>query len=1782
MNNSTRWVYLLLLYFGFFSTQLSAQSQEQEKVCFNFNDLPDKTKFGAAANQKPGTPILKQGGVIVSLDSFFSFNSREFLNVNVEEKKLLFDGSFTDAEGKVLFVSNVNLKWVFKALPKGKAKRICFNFIDGGGEENFSVNGQKVVILEDWASLDGKEVAKGVKVAVSIEDDSKLLQGSICFEGELDSISFGGQEFGIDNVCIEYEEEDDDDTDCISDLKVLPRPCTPNNIFYLAATFKASPKTDTSTYFVWVNKQKFGPFKYKDVFPAIGPVEINSSGKYLLTIQDSVDPKCQESEDFDYDCNNTNACSLQNLEASISYCARDTFATLIVELGKAEPKTGMITLTLAGVKIGDYPVEKLPFRIPISKRFFTITASPTVLLQACINLPNGRCCLSTVPKIKLDPSCPPDPNYCGIKEFAAQPLCREDGSLSMIYKFDGQNKGLSGFYLYVNEQRFGPYRYAVNGGTVGPIRPNADGYYRVVMVDVENAKCADTVEIKKFFCQPCTIKELRAAYIICEKEKQDIFTLNFAHSATIDTAYTLQINGIAIGTFSLKKLPLRISISKAIPNLLGNALKVRVCLRGVDNCCLEAEAKITRVASCADDPNLCPVKEAAASAVACANTTKFAIDIKAGFDKNLLSNELAFVKINNRRYGPFKISSFPIRLEGIDLLNSTTAVPRIEVCALGLLDTCCVTIIPQIKYEDCSCKLDMTVTPVDCIDTKYFASIKVESRNGSKSGYVVVGPDGKKYGPYGYNERPAVIGPFLRSTTSPRQIFYAVDVEKACADTVVLEKIVCANDTICLLRDVRAVVRGCNVKGGYDLLITPVVQLLSTATTTYTVIIEGKKYGPFKLANTPQLIENVVIATDALTFEVRVCLDGQSERCCFSVKVSKPKCPACELGEMLVKPLECNDKGEFYAYIDFKYARTGSDFFVLEQAGKAPVKYKYSELPIKVGPFQSPLKESVVFKAYDSNLPDCATKGVLQPYECKRPCAIEAVEVSEIRCNNDGTYSMLLKVKGVNLDSTLWLQTSSGFETRFKFTGQAVRIDKIPVPKNDRFDWLVLCSRNDQNCCYKWRYEVPCTPGTCEFGPLKLEQVCLPTGGYYVSLNVEHKNTGNQFNVYVNGKLYGTFAYNLLPLRISQLVNIDPAVLEIKIEDKEKGCTQSGRLPLKVCESNCPIGSIKVEALPCENGQLYVKAQVVARPTSTLQKGYIIYANGALFGPFAYNGEAQKIGPFAGTLGGVIEFLAVDVTNPTCFASTKLEIKPCIDPVPCKISDLVVKGLACNPDGSRRLFINFKYSGVTNRFFNLLVDGKIIGTFQLLRLPLESNFKLAQDKDVYKISVCINDQRSCCETVEVKLPCPRPCPDLIVDVKQGSCNAGGAFGAELLFKNPTPGPLRIAINGRILDTLEAGKTRFNLGMLLGDGVTLYKVDLLNLKDTTCKRLLTFGPVKCRNNRVSEVWPGDVNQDNIANHFDLLHIGQAYGAKGIKRFVENAWDWKAYLAENWQQIFFDAINYKHADVNGDGEINRKDIDALKDNFGKTRGAIKLPQVLPATDLDPKIEVAMPKQGELANNAAFDIPINLGDAKRVIKDIYGVAFSVKFDPKLIDPSALNVEFPTSWMGQQGVNLESIYKIYPNEGRIDIAITRTDQNEVSGYGTVARMKGIIIDLVGRSETKLQTEDALLNRLDGELLPLNVHSTGFSVVDVPRQLRPEDLLSGVSVYPNPTNSQINISTVTGTVTEVEVMALDGKTMLKTFRNTNQLDLDDLKAGMYFLRIKVGEQTFFERVIKQ
>ena len=67
------------------------------------------------------------------------------------------------------------------------------------------------------------------------------------------------------------------------------------------------------------------------------------------------------------------------------------------------------------------------------------------------------------------------------------------------------------------------------------------------------------------------------------------------------------------------------------------------------------------------------------------------------------------------------------------------------------------------------------------------------------------------------------------------------------------------------------------------------------------------------------------------------------------------------------------------------------------------------------------------------------------------------------------------------------------------------------------------------------------------------------------------------------------------------------------------------------------------------------------------------------------------------------------------------------------------------------------------------------------------------------------------------------------------------------------------------------------------------------------------------------------------------------------------------------------------------------------------------------------------------------------------------------------------------------------------------------------------------------------------------------------------------LSVYPNPTMGKVTFSQA---IEKIEVIDLSGKT-LQTYENANEINIEALPAGVYHLRMTIGDKTTTRKVIK-
>jgi CubicO group peptidase (beta-lactamase class C family) len=71
------------------------------------------------------------------------------------------------------------------------------------------------------------------------------------------------------------------------------------------------------------------------------------------------------------------------------------------------------------------------------------------------------------------------------------------------------------------------------------------------------------------------------------------------------------------------------------------------------------------------------------------------------------------------------------------------------------------------------------------------------------------------------------------------------------------------------------------------------------------------------------------------------------------------------------------------------------------------------------------------------------------------------------------------------------------------------------------------------------------------------------------------------------------------------------------------------------------------------------------------------------------------------------------------------------------------------------------------------------------------------------------------------------------------------------------------------------------------------------------------------------------------------------------------------------------------------------------------------------------------------------------------------------------------------------------------------------------------------------------------------------------------------ISIFPNPTNTEINIALPSNDNTQIEITNAIGQLIIKD-QNKNIIDISNLKNGLYFISVKHGQQTYTQKIIKQ
>lgn len=207
-----------------------------------------------------------------------------------------------------------------------------------------------------------------------------------------------------------------------------------------------------------------------------------------------------------------------------------------------------------------------------------------------------------------------------------------------------------------------------------------------------------------------------------------------------------------------------------------------------------------------------------------------------------------------------------------------------------------------------------------------------------------------------------------------------------------------------------------------------------------------------------------------------------------------------------------------------------------------------------------------------------------------------------------------------------------------------------------------------------------------------------------------------------------------------------------------------------------------------------------------------------------------------------------------------------------------------------------------------------------------------------------------------------------------------------------------------------------------------------------------------------VWAGDLDHDGKVDINDILPLGMCMGEVGNSR-PNASMQWYGQYAPNWDNAVPAPFNIKHIDGDGDGTIHALDTAAISQFYGYSHNIVPEPVNF---NLGLPVYFSDPNTGTVYQPGDMVVlDVVYGTAIKPAVNSYGLTFSLDYNPAIVQEGSFQVDYISdSWLNQTAATL-GLYK-EPIAGQLDFGITRTSGVAASGYGKIAKLNFIVIEVV------------------------------------------------------------------------------------------------------------------------
>ena len=754
-------------------------------------------------------------------------------------------------------------------------------------------------------------------------------------------------------------------------LDILP--CDANGNFYVILNFDYA-MVGNEGFKVQGNGKQYGSFQYGSLPVTIGPFIGNGTSSYKLVVKDLINLDCNNFVEFaSPQCNN---CEIWDLVVDTLECTGKGKYAIEINFNFQDQSSDYFFVYQNGVKIGKFLYSSLPLiitNIYVSGKNWDLLKIVDSKNEDCFDAvefpvmdcgsPNEDCKLSNLNATVTD--------------------CDSLGKFFVTLNFDYTNQGSLGFNVFGNGINYGIFEYSQVPITLGPLMSSSEKEWEFIVKDKENPNCNVFKDLGIIDCKDsCFTFKINIDPLECTSDSTYALKLNFKTEDAPDSTFSVFGNGVLLGVYQLKKLPLLIN---SFPGTGSKFDTLTICLgSGSADCC---HSYIFEGFECQNQGD-CKLFDLTVTTLDCITDSSYNAVIDFEHQNTVGSG---FDLIHNGKFiGYYLYSQLPLKLVG--LVKSGNKNDYIKVFDND--NGSCFT-IKEYESPNCGgdCKLyDLGIVILDCIsDSSYNAIIDFKHENTVGNGFDLF-INGKFIGYHLYSELPLTIVGIVKSGNTNDNIKVSDNDNEACFTLKGFKSPNCEMGD-CKLYELSIEILECTSDSTYNAVINFLYE--NTSGNGFKLIANGKFIGNFLYSQLPLTVNGLLKSGNKNDY-IKV-FDKENEMCFKIKEYESPKCENmanCFISDLSATVQNCVGN-KFNVLINFDHTSVSSTGFMITGNGKNYGSYLYTSVPIKIKDLEANNTE-YVFVVTDLIFADCQKETFLGKVDCGLIATHEEIETFQL------------------------------------------------------------------------------------------------------------------------------------------------------------------------------------------------------------------------------------------------------------------------------------------------------------------------------------------------------------------------------------------------------------------------------------------------------------------------------------------------------------------------------------------------------------------------------------------------------------------------------------------------------------------------------------------------------------------------------------------------------------------------------------------------------------------